>query len=254
MNSVTISVIIPTCDRPKFLPEAIGSIHEQTLQPVEIIVANNGKESIPEGSLGEDVKVLNLEPYIGVSAARNEGAKTAKGDYLAFLDDDDKWDNEFLLQLTSKLTSENADCAVGDIYTFTEHSAPQKARSLATHLSNLRNRMLYRNPGFGGGNFLVKRAAFKAVGGFDPQVNMREDQVLGVELLMADYIITAEPLAIYYARLDSTSRLSAIDVKNNFQFYKACKKYMTLPQKVRHLWWYGKLLRKAKKKRSLRTS
>lgn len=235
MKTIKISAIIPTCDRPQYLPEAIASIRAQSLQPIEIIVANNGKVLIPEESLGADVQVLNLAPYVGVSAARNAGAKASSGDYLAFLDDDDKWDKDFLKHLAAKAIESNADYIVADLYRFFEDEMPELICSHSWFSRGWKESFYGRNPGFGGGNFLVTKSAFAVVGGFDEDITMSEDQVLPCELAIRDYKISSEPKAKYLVRHHSDARLSHSYTKYYFQFYHKCKKHMTFEQKVKYI-------------------
>jgi len=58
-----ISCIIPTCDRPEFLIEAINSVLKQTLLPAEIIIVNNGRGplNLPP-QIAEEVKIHDIAP------------------------------------------------------------------------------------------------------------------------------------------------------------------------------------------------
>jgi glycosyltransferase involved in cell wall biosynthesis len=90
----TVSVIIPTRDRPRLLDAAVRSVAAQNLDgSVEAIIVNDGGESVAS-LLGpwEDllpVKLIELEHGAGPGAARNIGIELAESDHLAFLDDDD---------------------------------------------------------------------------------------------------------------------------------------------------------------------
>lgn len=98
MNSL-ISVIIPTYNRFKNLLLAIESVKNQTYKNIEIIVINDGstqEEYYNYDWKKENIKFINLEKnsklIFGFPCAgyvRNEGIKNSKGDYIAFLDDDD---------------------------------------------------------------------------------------------------------------------------------------------------------------------
>lgn len=86
-----VSIIIPTYNYADFLSTAIQSCLNQTYQPVEIIVVDDGStdhtKNIAEG-FGRDILYVSQENQ-GVSSARNRGLELAKGSYLAFLDSDD---------------------------------------------------------------------------------------------------------------------------------------------------------------------
>jgi glycosyltransferase involved in cell wall biosynthesis len=88
-----ISIIIPVYNRAHFIVECLESVFAQTYKDYEVIVVDDGST---------DNLTDVLSPYIdriryiykangGVSSARNEGIRAAKGDYIAWLDSDDQW-------------------------------------------------------------------------------------------------------------------------------------------------------------------
>ena len=85
------SVIIPVHNSSATLARAVESVLAQTWSPYEIIVVDDGSTDhsleIARG-FGASVRVIT-QANTGVSAARNRGARTATGDWLAFLDADD---------------------------------------------------------------------------------------------------------------------------------------------------------------------
>ncbi len=88
-----ISVIIPTYNRRRWLPETIRSVLEQTFPPHEIIVVDDGSTDGTGDWLREAFPEVRYhwQPQAGPSAARNQGARMANGNWLAFLDSDDRW-------------------------------------------------------------------------------------------------------------------------------------------------------------------
>lgn len=89
-----ISVIIPVYNTASYLTECLDSVVNQNMSDMEIIVVNDGST---DGSLDiirryseRDERIILLnKANQGVSAARNEGIKIAKADYIIFLDSDD---------------------------------------------------------------------------------------------------------------------------------------------------------------------
>ena len=109
MNSKKVSVIIPSFNRYNYLLNAINSIHNQTHENYEIIVVNDGstEDGYYSSELKSFSKVIHIDrkdtPDWGGSrpAVRNYGISEAKGDLIAFLDDDDLWlPNKLELQLS----------------------------------------------------------------------------------------------------------------------------------------------------------
>ena len=89
-----VSVIIPTRNRSKLLELSLRSVLWQRNVDFETIVVDDGStDETPRvlRSLGDRVRVLRHEHSQGVSAARNHGIAEARGEWVAFLDDDDLW-------------------------------------------------------------------------------------------------------------------------------------------------------------------
>ena len=92
-----VSVIIPTFNRAWCLKEAIDSVLTQTYKNYELIVVDDGSTDKTKGLLSQckGITVLYQENQ-GVSAARNRGIASSKGELIAFLDSDDLWQPEKL--------------------------------------------------------------------------------------------------------------------------------------------------------------
>jgi glycosyltransferase involved in cell wall biosynthesis len=88
-----VSVIIPTYNGGKFLPEAIDSALKQSVNSIEIIVVDDGSiDGTPQLLKDYDRQIKYIyQENKGVSAARNRGLTEASGEYIAFLDADDVW-------------------------------------------------------------------------------------------------------------------------------------------------------------------
>ncbi len=89
----TVSVVIPSHNRPQLLVKAVESVLAQDA-PTEIIVIDDGSQPpvATDGVLADPaVQVIRNEPAAGPTRARNQGIDAATGRYIAFLDDDDVW-------------------------------------------------------------------------------------------------------------------------------------------------------------------
>ncbi|MEY3866720.1 MAG: hypothetical protein RLZZ338_611 [Cyanobacteriota bacterium] len=90
-----VSVIIPTKNRPEMLSQAIQSVFNQTFTELEIIVVNDGGVDVQSvisrlNTRGNIVYKKHDRP-LERSAARNTGIRSARGKYIAYLDDDDNY-------------------------------------------------------------------------------------------------------------------------------------------------------------------
>ncbi|MBR2060973.1 MAG: glycosyltransferase family 2 protein, partial [Tidjanibacter sp.] len=113
-NQITISVIIPLYNKAASVEATLASVLAQSVQPLEIIVVDDGStdDSAERAERFADrgVRVVR-QANGGVSRARNRGAAEAQGTHLAFLDADDRWENNFIESMTAAI-SENPECGL----------------------------------------------------------------------------------------------------------------------------------------------
>lgn len=97
------SIVIPVYNVEKYLKRTLDSVFNQTYQDFEVIVVNDGCTD-KSMNIAKKYKVKIIDNQrVGVSEARNIGAKQASGEYLLFLDSDDYWDKELLEKINKSL-------------------------------------------------------------------------------------------------------------------------------------------------------
>jgi glycosyltransferase involved in cell wall biosynthesis len=97
-NYLEISVVIPTYNRPSVIHETLERIFSQTRQPDDVIVVDDGSTGDTLSALanyGNRVRVIQITNS-GDLVARNTGLRAARGDLVAFCDDDDLWQRDFI--------------------------------------------------------------------------------------------------------------------------------------------------------------
>ena len=113
----TISVIIPAYNAEKYIVNCLESVRKQTFQDWEAIVVNDGSKdntrALCDQCAAEDerIRVIHLRKNAGVSNARNVGLSNATGQYIAFLDVDDRYEFHCLQTLLDTLQAADADSA-----------------------------------------------------------------------------------------------------------------------------------------------
>jgi glycosyltransferase involved in cell wall biosynthesis len=126
----SISVIIPTHNRPDMLTEALRSVALQTidLSSIEVIVVNDGGPDVTPvtraASDGFEVRVHTLPSARGPAVARNVAIDDARGDHIAFLDDDDVYLPEHFETLLGALAAGDVEAAYGNCVISTERVDP----------------------------------------------------------------------------------------------------------------------------------
>lgn len=116
----TISVIIPTYNRPQALRRAIESALAQTLVPLEILVCEDGSNTETEQIITSFshplVKWLPASHAGRPAIPRNRGIRAAQGEWLAFLDDDDVWLPEKLSRQIELVRATNCRAACANAW------------------------------------------------------------------------------------------------------------------------------------------
>lgn len=101
-GSARFSVVIPLYQKREFILRALESVREQTLPPSEIIVVDDGSTDGGGALVEHHVPEATLiaQENAGVGAARNRGIMQATSEWVAFLDADDYWLPDHLLELS----------------------------------------------------------------------------------------------------------------------------------------------------------
>ncbi|QIZ76364.1 glycosyltransferase family 2 protein [Ferrimonas lipolytica] len=96
----TIAVVIPLFNKALHIADTLASVFNQTLQPTEIIVVDDGSTDDGADIVRQYQRVtLVQQQNAGVSAARNTGVAAASSDLIAFIDADDRWLPQFLQEI-----------------------------------------------------------------------------------------------------------------------------------------------------------
>jgi len=181
-----VSVVIAVYNGERFLRDALNSLFAQSFQDFEVICVDNGSsddslnviEDVAQST--REIRVIRHAPR-GQSEARNAGAAQARGRYIAFLDQDDVWYTDKLLHQV-RVLEERSDVVlvhsdvdfIEDAGKVTKRRVTSKARRTASRspLAQLIGMELcFILPSA----LLVRKAAFEAVGGFDPALIRGED-------------------------------------------------------------------------------
>jgi glycosyltransferase involved in cell wall biosynthesis len=177
----TVSVIVAAYDEEAHIGRLLASLRDQTLPPVEVIVADDGsRDRTADVAKAAGARVLRLA-HRGPGLARNDAAALARGDVLAFLDGDMACAPEFLERLVEPIAAGQA------IGTFTReiyvaNTENRWARAYAALRWSPPDRLLPADFPDEWENFrAIRRDAFLSVGGYD-DVGYGEDLTVSAKL------------------------------------------------------------------------
>lgn len=117
MNKPEISIIVPVYNVENYIHRCIESILNQTFNKFELILVNDGSsDNCPQicdqySNIDNRIKVIHKKNG-GVSSARNEGLKLAKGRYIGFVDSDDYIDKDMYELLYKAINENDADISI----------------------------------------------------------------------------------------------------------------------------------------------
>jgi glycosyltransferase involved in cell wall biosynthesis len=178
------SIVIPAYCRPDCLSACLESLQHLDYPKVEfeVLVVDDGSEPPLSASAmtlpaGIQVYFLRSPQNEGPAAARNRGAAQAKGDYLAFIDDDCLPRPDWLLNLEKELTNSPESLIGGGI----RDGLPWNPYSAASaSIFECVYRHYNSNDGsarfLGSGNIGIPAALFRRIGGFHPAFRTSEDR------------------------------------------------------------------------------
>lgn len=159
-----VSVIIPVYNYDRYLGEAIESVLSQTHQQLEVIVVDDGSTDqsgeVARSFADRGVRYC-LQVHAGIGPTRNKGVELAQGDFLAFLDADDRWPLE---KLERQLRAFESDPALEMV--FGQALQLQNGPEWEAGIKEKNFAATGMVPGLVPGTMLIKRAAFFRVGKF----------------------------------------------------------------------------------------
>ena len=210
-----VSAIITTHNRLSLLKRAIKSVYDQTYPQIELIVVDDGSTD------GTEIYCTKQQfTYIriptgqskGGNYARNLGIKSSKGEYVAFLDDDDAW----LPQKISKQVEliEQMDCELvhgGRRLEFVEGNSEYYKDQLPSmnHWGDMSRKILLTICTTTTTNILAKREALFEVGLFDESLKFWQEYELTIRLAQRKpFYFVNEPISIYRIDFNDKQRLT----------------------------------------------
>lgn len=229
-----ISVVIPTHNRVDLLPRAIKSVQNQTVKDLEIIVVSDGStdgtDELMKKLSQEDscIKYISYYPGHNGNYARNTGIKAAKGEFIAFLDDDDEW---LPTKLEEQITLMESDDNIGLVYTGTHViyvDEKIKYSSLPNKCGDLSREILFVNCIGSTTTVMVRSSVFEKVGWFDEQLPAIQDYDLWIRICQVSSVGVIPKELVNYYNYRSSGQVSANTKKYEDAYAYVDKKYSYL--------------------------
>jgi len=223
------SVIIPLYNKAPYIEKALQSVLQQTFRNFEIIVVDDGStdngaeivkkvfstDYLTAHQLQIPLKGFQLisQPNQGVSTARNNGAKQAKENYLAFLDADDEWYPEYLAKM-KQLIEQFPDAGLWASSYYIVKNGRNRLATVGVEKDFSKGIINYCQVyaktlcmPVCTDTAIVPKKVFEEEHGFKPQLKLGEDFDLWVRIVMKHPVaFLNEPLAYYHQDVEQKNR------------------------------------------------
>ena len=197
------SVIIPTHNRLNLLKISLESVIKQKFIPGEILISDN----LCQKEVKDYVDLVNNQTKINIiyighkkggrgAISRNLAAQKSSYNYLAFLDDDDLWDENYLSEAYNLIKKNN----INFLYTWTnilKNTKIYKGKKIPENLKI--NDFFIINPGSVVSNLIIKKETYQNLNGFDETTNPPYDKDLVIRYLYSNgkYNVLKKHLVIF---------------------------------------------------------
>jgi glycosyltransferase involved in cell wall biosynthesis len=237
-----VSVIIPNYNYAQYVGEAIESVMNQSYKDIEIIVVNNGSTDNSMEVLekySKKIRLINQE-NLGQSGSRKTGLEAATGDYVAFLDADDKWDPQ-KIEKQMLLFTPKVELVYCGINLFSEKSQTVIATEIPTFRGSCSDAFI-EYPAVsivlsGESTSIFTRSLLNKVGGFDPELN----SAAGWDFFrrcskFSEFDFVPEPLINYRlhsSNMSNSSQNTIMDIRRAYKKLFADDYWNLSPRKIR---------------------
>ncbi len=216
-NHPLVSVIIPMYNSQDWIVSLLHSIENQSYQNIEVILLNDGStdetveliQQFVTDSSRRSIHLINQENN-GVSSARNEGVRHARGDFIAFVDSDDIWLQEKIEKQVSEMISLNLSATACSYAIFADSNLEiLDIVHPDWSLQGVRNWLLFRS--YGGllsSTLMMRKDVFYETGPFRVDLSLSADIEFAWRLLSLTSVkLIQEPLVGYRLRPNQMHKL-----------------------------------------------
>jgi glycosyltransferase involved in cell wall biosynthesis len=218
MASLDATVVICTRDRPIGLRATLASLQRQTDSNFGVLVVDNGSSSPESAMVVEDLAIPRceylVEPRPGLCRARNRALGAVRTELVAFIDDDEVADTDWVRRLKEGFAHKARPAAVCGVMLpaelefeaqvrFEQYGGFSKGRGMAPEVLRMGTSSvispLYPLPAFGsGGNMAFRTESLRSVGGFDPRLGLGTRTHGGGEIRVLSLLLSSGDAVLHW--------------------------------------------------------
>lgn len=218
-----VSVVIPTFNRGELIERAISSVIRQSYNSLEVIVVDDGSTDgtakIIEDLAHQDTRIRSFRHghNKGAQAARNTGIRAAKGEWIAFLDSDDRWLPNGLEARLQLAASKELQVVHSDCYFFKSEKEDLRWFGLSP-LEGMCYESLLRKPGTLFPSLLVAKPCLERIGFLDESIISYQEWDTSIRLAKHyRFGFVTEPTFVYDCRQSDTISKNTLRVARGYE-------------------------------------
>ena len=272
------SVVIPVYNKEKEIKGTITSVLHQTFTDFEIILVDDGSTDNSISSIQDiqdsRIKIISQKNQ-GVSAARNTGIKNACSQYIALLDADDKWEQNYLEE-QYKLIQKYPECKIFAVNYYYLYTSGKKVINKINHLNingedGILKDYFYiaatSQPPICSSSVVIQKRALEQINGFPIGIKSGEDlltwaklayynriayskKCLSTYILREELELTSVPLRFFDGDYVEKELISLLKQDSNYEYKSSLRRYIGLwfkiksstyfqAYKIKNCWKYG---------------
>lgn len=239
-NHNLVSVIVPVYNRTEFICSALQSIANQEYPHIETIVVDDGSEIDIKNFIDKNYPLAKVtfikKTHTGLSDTLNFGIDHAKGEFLAFLDDDDLWHPHMISSAINKIEEKKMDLAAVGYRYFQQALDPTQLYDhfeIVDSPSSELLKDLIRNNLFPVNTIVVRRELIQKIGGFNVKMNAAMDWDLWVRMIASNVklVFVNECLTFIRVHENNMSRNDALMQRGRLEVLLNAMDYFDSSQK-----------------------
>ena len=239
-----VSIVVPVYNAERFIRDTIASVQAQTYADWELIlvddVSKDDSVSIIKSLQKSDkrIKLIQSKKNQGAALSRNIGTKNAKGQYLAFLDADDLWDEAKLEKQVQFMQDNNYTFTFTD-YEFADEQGKSTGKrahmpTTITYRQSLKNHTIWTSTVMLDLEQIPREIAYM------PDVRRGQDTATWWQILRhIDTAYSIDEVLSYYRRTNnslSSNKLKAM--KRTWYLFRGVEK-LSVPRSMYNFGWYA---------------
>ncbi|SFD17650.1 glycosyltransferase family 2 protein [Algibacter pectinivorans] len=206
LKELFFSVVIPLYNKEDYIENTLNSVLNQNYKNFEIVIINDGSTDrsidVVKRFLDSRIKIFNQKNK-GLSNARNSGIKHAKYEYIAFLDADDLWCEDYLMCIFNLIKHQPSSEVLA---TGVKVLRPKQKANLSTtafkpnQIQIVSNYFSLKKNIFGPSALVIKKSVFKNIGAFNETIKYGEEEDFFIRCFLKYNITFYKVKRIYYLR------------------------------------------------------